>query len=192
MEIRFVNKNQKEQLPEQVKEAMDKVEKMTHPELSKEYHEMQAKYHDELKGIAEDAGPWEWSYMTDFLASYIRWMIEYYERGENVWGAPEDDHRLETLKKAIYYYDRWQNIEDEYIQVVDHPETYKEHDNGDGTVTVDDLGFHCVYKYGPKGTSKRARRRAMLITHKKLHKAEQKYKKLFFKTVCKYLESWWD
>ena len=130
--------------------------------------------------------------MTDFMASYIRWMIEYYERGENVWGAPEDDHRLETLKKAIYYYDRWQNIEDECIQIVDHPETYREHDNGDGTITIDDLGYHCVYKYGPKGNSKKAHHKAMMITHKKVHKMQQRYKKLFFKTVAKNLESWWD
>jgi len=191
MEIKFVNKDKLEQLPEEVKNAMKKVEEITKPKLSEDYFAMQNKYHEKLRSIAEDAGPWEWSYMTDFVSAYIEWMIEYYEKGENVWGAPKNDLRLKTLKKAIYYYHKWQTIEDEYIQVVKTGE-FKSHDNGDGTSTIDDLGFKCIYKYGPKGTSKRARRKAMLITYKKLHKAQNKYKKLFFKTLYKNLESWWD
>ena len=55
MEIRFVNKEKQEQLPDKVKEAMNKVEEMTHPQLSEEYHAMQKKDHDGLEGIARDA-----------------------------------------------------------------------------------------------------------------------------------------
>lgn len=190
MEIKVVK--EKQELPEKIKEAYDKVREITHPELSDDYYKMQHQYHTELARIAHQAGPWEWSFMTDNLITYLCWMRDYYERGENVWGAPEKDRRLETIKKAIYYYERWQNIEEECIKVVEHPETYKEHDNGDGTVTIEDLGFHCVYRYGPKGNSKHARRRAMIITNKKVYKLQQKYKKLFFKTIMKNLESWWD
>ena len=75
----------------------------------------------------------------------------------------------------------WQNLDDEYITVIHHPETYKSHENEDGTITVDDLGFHCVYKYG---SAKR--------TYKKLYKMKRKYKRLFFKTIAENIEKWWD
>ena len=118
-------------------------------------------------------------------------MQEYYKLGINVWAMERRDEdpkryknvptRYESISKALEYYDKWQNLEEEYITVVDHHETYKTHENGDGTVTIDDLGFHCEYKYG---SAKR--------TYKKLHKDQEKYKKLFFKTIMEHLEEWWD
>ena len=181
MELRYI-KDEEQIKDEQVANALSKVKEITEPkEYSPAYKEMMAKHQQEWKDIADNAGPWEWSYGLDALIEHIRWMYEYYELGENVWGAPEKDTRLQTLAEAIYYYDKWQNLEDEYVTIIHHPETYREHDNGDGTVTIDDLGFHCEYKYG-----------SMKRTYKKLYKAQNKYKKLFFKTVYENMESWWD
>lgn len=195
MNITYVKDKNKLENPE-VQHVMDALEELKKPrEFSPEYNSMMQKHQVEWKRIAEDAGPWEWSWGLDALIEHIRWMRDYYKLGENVWGQEDKEWkkevkytRLETLEKAIYYYDKWMNIEEEYIQVVEKPGTYTEHDNGDGTVTIDNLGFDCIYKYGPRNN----KRKAMKITYRKLHKAEQKYKKLFFKTVYKYMESWWD
>ena len=75
----------------------------------------------------------------------------------------------------------WQTAEDRFIQVVSHPETYHETPNDDGTVTIDDFGYHCVYKYG---TAKR--------TYKKLAREERKWQKKFYKMLMKHLQEWWD
>ena len=185
----------KDKLTDDIKAALDKVEEITSPkERSSEYKEMMEKHQKEWAEIAENAGPWEWSYGLDALVEHLRWMRDYYALGENVWGQEDKEWkkgvkytRLETLEKTLFYYDKWMNLEDEYIQVVEHGKM-KSHDNGDGTATIDDLGFHCIYKYGPRNNN----RKAMKITYRKLHKAQQKYKKLFYKMLYKYMESWWD
>ena len=196
MEINYVN-GQDVTIPK-VKEAMDKLEELKSKPRSPEYTAMMDTHRKEWAEIAENAGPWEWSYGLDALVEHIKWMRDYYKLGENVWGQEDKEWkkgvkytRLETLEKTLDYYDRWMNIENEYVQVV-HTGEFKSHNNGDGTSTIDDLGFRCVYKYGPKGNSYKARRKAMKITYKKMHKAELKYKKLFYKMLYKYMESWWD
>ncbi len=189
MEIRYT-KDGAELSPE-YKEAKEKIEELMNKEHSADYDAMFLQHTSELKDIAAATTPFDYSYGLDFLVQHLRFMRDYYKLGENVWGMEKKDEdpkrykniptRLETLEKALYYYDKWINLEDEYIKVVDHPETFKEHDNGDGTFTIDNLGFHCEYKYG-----------SMKRTYKKLHKAQEKYKKLFFKTLACYCESWWD
>lgn len=200
MKIQYVNDETKVEY--KVKEVMDKLEEKQNKKFSPEYYDMQAKYKHELKNIAVNAGPWEFSYILDFLVTYIRWMRDYYKNGEGVWGIEQRDEdpkryknvptRLETLEKALAYYDKWQSLEDEYIKLVPNKDGFKSEDNGDGTSTIINLGYDVIYKYGPKGKSEKAHRRAARITYKKLHKAQEKYKKLFFNTVRKYIESWWD
>ena len=192
MEIRYVNDTDK--VSDKVKDAMDKLEELKNKKHSPEYEAMMAKHKGEWARIAENAGPWEWSWGLDALVEHLYWMRDYYKLGENVWGQEDKEWkkgikytRLETLEKTIAYYEKWQSLEDEYIKVI-HRGDMKTHDNGDGTCTIDDLGFDCVYKYGPRND----RRKAMIITYKKLYKAEQKYKKLFYKMIMKYMESWWD
>jgi len=185
MEIKYVN-GKDITIPE-VQEVMDKLEELKSKPHSPEYFTMMDAHRKEWSEIAANAGPWEWSYGLDALVEHLKWMRDYYKLGENVWGQENKEWdkkvkytRLETLEKTLYYYDRWMNLEDEYVQVVETGE-FKSHDNGDGTFTIDDLGFTCIYKY-----------KSMKKTYKKLHKAEQKYKKLFYKMLYKYMESWWD
>ena len=181
-----------------VKEAQDAldalIEKNTKEATeNKDYQAMMAKYKKSLTNINKDAchSPWEWSWGLDYLVEFLRFMKDYYTLGVNVWAMERKDEdpkryknaptRLETLTKTLEYYDKWQGLEEEYIKVIDHHETYKEHDNGDGTVTIDDLGYHCEYKYG-----------SMKKTYKKLVKAQEKYKKLFFMSLAEHMEEWWD
>lgn len=182
MEIKIV-KN-KDKLPIEVKEAQEALKELKSKEHSATYDAMMEKNSNALKDIAAAAGPWEWSYGLDLLVAHLRWMRDYYKLGENVWGAEEEKARytrLEGIEKALYYYDMWQTAEDRFIKVVSHPETYHETDNGNGTVTIDDLGYHCVYKYG---TAKR--------TYKKLAREERKWQKKFYKMLLNHYGEWWD
>ena len=189
MEIRHVKDWDK--VSDEVKNAQAKLDELLAPkEHSEEYNAMMAEHRRNLNKINRDANhcPWEWSWGLDYLVEFLRFMQAYYKLGENVF-AKEDCEwrkdvkytRYESLTKTLEYYDKWQNLDDEYVQVIHHPETYEERDNGDGTYTVIDHGYHCVYKY------KTARK-----TYKKLHKAQKKYKKLFFESLNEYIESWWD
>lgn len=162
------------------------------------YNNMMNKYIEQWRTIAAEAKPWEGNYGLDALIIHLRWMREYYALGivhcvENKeWDKKEKHTRLETLELALTYYDKWQNLENEYIQIVPHDSGVKYHQNENGTYSIDDPGYHCIYKYGPKGTSQKEVRKAMIITYRKLEQAQNKYKRLFFRTVEKYLESWWD
>ena len=201
MEIRFAGNDPKGKVKE-AQEALDELieKKSTEAAESKEYQAMMAKYKKSLSQIHKDGCgcPSEWSYGLDYLVEFLRFMKDYYVLGINVWAMERKDEdpkryknvptRLETLTKTLEYYDKWQGLEDEYIKVIDHPETYKSHENEDGTITVDEFGFHCEYKFGPKNNT----RKAMKITYKKLAKAQKKYKKLFFKSLAEHIEEWWD
>ena len=184
----------KDLLQGKVKEAQEAIEELTKPkERSPEYVRMFKEHKTELNKINKDGNqcPWEWSYGLDYLVEFLRFMRDYYKLGENVWGMERKDEdpkryknvptRLETLEKTLFHYDRWMNLEEEYVKVIDHPETYKEVDNGDGTVSIEDLGFHCEYKYG-----------SMKRTYKKLHKEQEKHKKKFFMMLSKHMQEWWD
>ena len=158
---------------------------------SADYYKMMRKNRAALNKINKEAAPWEYGHGIEYLVQFLRWMSDYYKLNENVWGMEAKDEdpkrygnvptRLETLEKTLYYYDMWQSAEERYITVVDHPETYKTHDNGDGTVTIEDLGCHCEYKCG---TTKE--------TYRQMFKEQKYYKRKFFNMINKYLESWWD
>lgn len=122
--------------------------------------------------------PYDFYYGLEYLVQFMRFMRDYYKLGENV--HSQSLFRLETLEKTLNYYDKWQGLEDEYIQVVKTGE-FKSHDNGDGTFTIDNIGYKCIYKYG-----------SMKRTYRKLKQKQRKYKKLFFKMLYKNIESWWD
>jgi hypothetical protein len=198
MELKIIE-NKKELTNEDVQKALDALEEIRNRPLSKDYFDMMRKNRRALGEIHKSAkkSPWEWSWGLDYFVQFLRFMQEYYKNGENVWGKENKEWdpdrkneptRYESLTLALNYYDKWQGLEDEYVKVIYHPEEYETKSNGDGTCTIINDGVEIIYKYGPRNN----RRKAMLITYKKLHKAQKKYKKLFFLTVAKYIESWWD
>ena len=160
------------------------MEKKTEDKFSKEYTAMMDKNSNAIQEIAEMTMPWDWAHGLNFLVAHLRWMRDYYKLGENVHAKEIEKAkytRLEGIEKTLYYYDMWQTVEDRYIQIVNHPETYHETPREDGTILVDDLGYHCVYKYG---TAKR--------TYKKIAKEQKKWQKKFYKMLMNHLEEWWD
>ena len=189
MEIRYVKDWDK--VSDKVKEAQAKLDELLAPkEHSEEYNAMMAEYRRNLNKINRDANhsPWESGWCLDYLVEFLRFMQAYYKLGENVhskedceWKKGVKYTRYESITKTLEYYDAWQNLEDDYIKVVYHPETYKSHENDDGTVTVDDLGYHCEYKYG-----------SMKRTYRKFNKAYKKYRARFFKYLGEHIEEWWD
>ena len=194
MEIKIAKTNAAGKVKE-AQDALDAAIEKNSKEAAenKDYQAMLAKYKKSLTKINKDASasPWEWSWGLNYLVEFLRFMRDYYALGVNVWSMERKDEdpkrykdvptRLETLTKTLEYYDKWQGLEDEYVKVVDHPETYKERSNGDGTVTIDDFGCHCEYKYG-----------SMKKTYEKLAKEQEKYKKLFFASLAEHIEEWWD
>lgn len=187
MEIRILADENK--LHPKLKEVIDEFNKILETKRSPEYIRMMAQNKRKLTNINKDAArnPWEWSFGLDYFVQFLRFMRDYYKMGENVWSIEDKEWkkgikntRLENIEKTLAYYDKWQNLEDEYIKIEKYGEI-KTHDNGDGTATIDDLGCRCIYKYG---SAKR--------TYKKLAKAQKKYKHLFFKMIEEHLEEWWD
>lgn len=194
MEIKIAKTNATGKVKE-AQDALDAAIEKNSKEAAenKDYQAMLAKYKKSLAHINTHAcaSPWEWSWGLNYLVEFLRFMRDYYALGVNVWSMERKDEdpkryknyptRLDTLTKTLEYYDKWQGLEDEYVKVVDHPETYKERSNGDWTVSIDDFWRHCEYKCG-----------SMKKTYEKLAKEQEKYKKLFFASLAEHIEEWWD
>lgn len=147
---------------------------------STKFTDMMAENENKLIDIAKNSTPFDWEHGLDAFIGHLRWMRDFYRLGEGV-AAKENSGertRLETIELALSYYDKWINSEKNFIWFV---ETREMKPNDNGTDTVEKMGRKCVYKYG---SAKR--------TYKKLCKYQQKNKKLFFKTLYKYMETWWD
>ena len=150
---------------------------------SKAYKQMIKRHVKNLKKINYECNKYPWCSWPAFtyLIEFMRYMKDYYELHENVWSAEDTPSRLETLTECLGYYDKWMSLEDEYIKVIDTPETYKEQKNPDGTVTILDIGCRFEYKCGSQEK-----------TYEELSKMQAKYRKLFFDCLEKNLESWVD
>ena len=160
-----------------------------------EYQEMMKHFKKSLSDINKEAcqSPWESSWALDYFVEFLRFMQAYYKLGVNVWAMERKDEdpkryknvptRYESLTQAIAYYDKWQGLEDEYIQV-ELPENFKDlFDEPDetGCCRYRSENVKTTYKYG-----------SVIKTYKKLHKEQEKYKKLFFMSLAEHMEEWWD
>lgn len=169
-------------------------------EKKKAYKKMMRKYKKLLRKDAKAMVPWEWSFGLDALVDFLRWMLEYYELGYNVWAMEHRDEdpelykgfptRAESLKETIYYYDRWHNCCEDYYKIAYTPEELKKYL---------DLGFHLDDE--ENDTIEKSLRRAgtwtlTLYEGKKnteeCHKAILDYKHKFFECLEEHLEEWWD
>ena len=166
------------------------------------YYDMIDAFKKELHKIVDDSHPAEWSYGMDLFITFIKFMKDFYHGGEGVFAMERKDEgikkyrneptREETLTKAIEYYEKWMHIGDDLFRVIEHPETYEEALGDDGYYDIKDPGCHCEYRFKPNGKWMKSRPRLVIKWHRYIYKLEQKYKKKFFATVFKYLESWWD
>lgn len=155
-----------------------------HKKFSKQYKKMMKTHRKALKNYTKTCFPWNQQGL-DLLIKYLEWVRAYYENGENVQAMenfewdPEaiKKTRLEMVEEILNEYNEWQTCEDKYFKVVHHPETYKSHSNGDGTVTIDDLGFHVEYSLGDHDLTNKA-----FINEYNFHKHQ------FFELLEKYIE----
>lgn len=157
--------------------------------FSKEYHNLIKRNNKKLVKLAKETRPWDFSWTLDLLVANLEYIKEYYSNKENVWALENYEwdpkaikkSRLEMVQEILDEYYAWQNCENKYYKVVFHPETYKSHSNGDGTVTIDDLGSHIEYLCGDPET-----------TRKEFNKEYSLHKKNFFNLLNKYIEELWD
>ena len=152
--------------------------------FTKAYKKMMKEHRKALKDYTKTCFPWNQQGL-DLLITYLEWVRAYYENGENVQAMENFEwdseaiklSRLEMVTEILDEYNEWQNCEDKYFTVIYHPETYKTHSNGDGTVTIDDLGFHVEYSLGDHDLTNKA-----FIDEYNFHKHK------FFELLEKYLE----
>lgn len=79
------------------------------------YQKMMKFHQKNLKEILKQSGPWEWSWITDYIGEYLKWIRDYYELGVNVIGMeikdteefndPTHPTRLEIAQKLV---DAWE------------------------------------------------------------------------------------
>lgn len=82
---------------------------------SKPYQKMMRFHKKNLKEILKQSGPWEWSWITDYIGEYLKWIRDYYKLGINVVGMeikdteefndPTHPTRLEIAQKLV---DAWE------------------------------------------------------------------------------------
>lgn len=156
---------------------------------SKEYYKLIKRNNKKLVKLAKETRPWDWSWGIELLVLHLEYMKEYYSNNENVMAMENYEwdpkaikkSRLEMIEEILSEYYAWRNCEEKYYKLVEHPETYKSHSNGDGTVTIDDLGYHIEYSLGD-----------VQKTNEAFNKEYALHRKNFFKLLDKYIEELWD
>lgn len=178
-------------MDERVREVLDKKKK-------KQYKRMMRRYRKLLKKDARHSRPWDWSFGIDALINFLRWMHDYYKLGYNVWAIDVIDSneaihtektREDSLKETIYWYDRWMNVDDDFIKIAHTKEELKHYL---------DLGFH-LQEHDEVDKSLKHMRLYYLTLYEdyskncdELQKAYDSCKHKFFECIEKYLEEWWD
>ncbi len=180
---------------------------------SRTYKQMMKKYHKSITKLGKDLSknPWEWSYLSETIIEFLRFMRDYYTAGENVWQT--DDTRLpiiESLNAAIHEYDRWQECEHDYVKTFIEEGDYfrdlhtdaiisKTHfaikDRKTGNITqYDDEPDFIIEKSGLTGTNMYYwyLNNDMKTAYELAAKEEAEHRMKFFEIIGKNIESWWD
>lgn len=85
---------------------------------SRDYKRMMRKFGGKVRkaGIEASKNPWDFCFILDTLVADLRFMLEYYKNGENVYQVDESRFEIiKTLETALDYYDKWQHAGDQYI-----------------------------------------------------------------------------
>lgn len=163
--------------------------KLRKNKLSKKYYKLIKDNNKNLVKIAKETRPWDFGWMLDSIVANLTYMRDYYANGENVIGM--DDYvdnstnvsktRLQMIDELLSEYASWHNCDEKYFKLISHPETCKTHKGENGTIVVDDFGWHIEYLFGDAETTNKLYREEYLL-HK--HK--------FFELLEKYIEELWD
>ena len=158
----------------------------------KEYEQMMKKYNKLFRQDAKNLCPWDWSFGLDMFVNFLRWMLDYYKLGYNVWASDEttEKTRVESLQETLLWYDRWLNCCDDYYKIAHNKEELKHYL---------DLGFHLISKEDDASEDYITKQGWYSLTlyegkenTKACNKAYKDYKHKFFACLEKYIEEWWD
>ena len=97
---------------------------------SQDYKRMMRKFGGEVRkaGIAASKNPWDFCFILDTLVADLRFMLEYYKKGENVYQVDESRFEIiKALETALDYYDKWQNAGHQYIATYREDPRYPDH-----------------------------------------------------------------
>ena len=165
------------------------------------YNKMMRKYKKLLIKHAKESQPWDYSFGFDILVEFLRWMHEYYKLGYNVYALDITDPkeprhtektREESLRETLMWYNRWNNVDDDYIKIVHTPEELSHYlnlgfhlreDASDDFVIDSSHKVHYYYLTLYEDHDKNS---------EELVKARELYKHNFFSCLEKYLSEWWD
>ena len=163
------------------------------PKKKKAYKKMMKRYKKLFKKNAKELAPWDWSFGLSLFIDFLNWMHDYYKLGYNVWAMDVTDPkeaihtektREESLKETLMWYNRWMNVDDDYIKVVyskeevDHYLKLGFHLQKDAFLNEN---WHYLTLYEKQSDNTDA-----------LIKATKDYKHKFFESLEKNLEEWWD
>lgn len=171
------------------------------PSKKKEYKQMMKAYTKLMKKDARQLHPFDWDCGLSMFIDFLSWMQSYYELGYNVWAMDITDPKLDacytektradSLKEALYLYNRWQDCCEDYYKIAYSEEEIKHYL---------DLGFHLVPKKDDEIEKAMGRTGSRTLTlyedmHKNVeecNKATKDYKKKFFDYLYEHIEEWWD
>lgn len=166
----------------------------------KEYQKMMRSYRKLLRKDVKDSAPWEWSFGLSLFIDFLKWMHAYYKLGYNVWALDVTDPkepihtektREDSLKETIMWYDRWMNVDEDFIKIVYTKEDLQHYldlgfhlrkescDSGEDAVQQVNHYYLTLYEDNNKNTEE-------------LIKATKECKHKFFECLEKYIEEWWD
>lgn len=137
---------------------------------STKYKEMVKSHKEKIMSAAKQASiyPFDYAFGLNMFVEYLRFMKDYYELGENVYG--EDNTkltRLESLTYVLKLYDEWATFSNKYEVETEQPSAI-------GNWFVCETTTKC---------------RLGLVEFNKEYKGARDR---FFKAVSKYIEEWWD
>lgn len=159
--------------------------------FSKKYKKMMKKYKRIFKKHGKLVLPWDWAFGFDPFIDFLHFMKDYYELGENVHAIDSPGKsRLETLKEALYWYDKWQNGDDDFFKYAHDEKELKHYQR---------LGY-TVQGEPEKIVADGERYKTVVLTKYKSYrdtveewnKKYHEYKHNFFVCVEENLEEWWD
>lgn len=138
---------------------------------SKKYRKMMKSYKKELKKLAKKAAPWEYGFLEEYFITYLRFMKDYFELGENVWQVDETRIPIvESLSGALNAYNEYESAWDPFFEVFGQD--------------IDDKDIEEISRPLPSKDINKIL--------EKCHRKEDRAWNKFWKIVQKDFKRWWD
>lgn len=78
----------------------------------KKYRKLCKKFRKRLRLLCDKIRPWDYQFGLDFYVEQLRFLLEYYKLGENVFQVHEGREKIiRTVTEAIDHYEKWMNTQ---------------------------------------------------------------------------------